>query len=89
MTDDVRYVFLAHLDTRYHDDWQRDPDTGVMRPPWTRINREIAEARYRRMIDAIGADLMSVIHAAQDNGRLQDQYVDEVAEYQDGERSLI
>lgn len=44
---DVRDLFLAHLDTDYRDDWERDPETGRMLAPWSRIEASRNRAASR------------------------------------------
>ena len=79
---DVRDLFLAHLDTDYRDDWERDPETGRMLAPWSRIEREMEEYNYRELIKHLGTAFYELYRAARDNGDLEDYHpITDVADY--------
>lgn len=79
---DVRDLFLAHLDTDYRDDWERDPETGRMLAPWTPLDREIAEYNYRELMQHLGTAFYDIYRDARDNGDLEDYHpVTDVEEY--------
>lgn len=88
---EVRDLFLAHLNTDYRDDWERDPETGRMLAPWTPLDREVAEYNYRELMRHLGTAFHEVYRTARENGDLEDyhpvtsaeEYLERLAEERD------